>query len=196
MFDLPISVTIEDREYPIRNKGDYRMVLDCFDALNDNQLSQENRLVTALIIFYDNVSDTDDLFRLFDDNTIKQAVLEMMSFFNCGQSEVGARQQHKLIDWKQDEQLIASAVNDVAGKELRLEPYIHWWTFMGYFMAVGECTLSTIVGIRDKIKSNKKLEKYEQEFKRDNPHYFVWDSLTPDELDANELLLSIWNKES
>lgn len=196
MFDLPISVTIEDREYPIRNKGDYRMVLDCFDALNDNQLSQENRIVTALIIFYDNVSDTDDLFRLFDDNTIKQAVLEMMSFFNCGQSEVGARQQHKLIDWKQDEQLIASAVNDVAGKELRLEPYIHWWTFIGYFMAVGECTLSTIVGIRDKIKSNKKLEKYEQEFKQDNPHYFVWDSLTPDELDANELLLSIWNKES
>lgn len=195
MFDLPISVTIEDREYPIRNKGDYRMVLDCFSALNDEQLSQENRIVTALIIFYDNVSSYEDIIDIFGEN-ISLALNEMTNFINCGKSnEIGAKQQHKLIDWEQDEQLIAAAVNNVAGKEIRVEPYVHWWTFMGYFTSIGECTLSTIVGIRSKIKNHKKLEKYEEEFKSENPQYFIWNSATSDDIDANEMLKEIWNKQ-
>lgn len=196
MFELPVSVTIEDREYPIRNKGDYRMVLDCFNALNDTQLSQENRVVTALIIFYDNVCDIDDIFKMFQGDNLKIAVDEMMSFFECGQPNIGAKQQYKLIDWEQDEQLIASAVNNVANRELRSEPYIHWWTFMGYFMSIGECTLSTIVGIRSKIKKGKKLEDYEKEFKRDNPQYFIWNSQTDSDIEVNDILNSIWNKEN
>jgi hypothetical protein len=39
-------------------------------------------------------------------------------------------------------------------------------------MAIGDGALATVVGIRDKIARGKKLEKYEQDFKRDNPQYF------------------------
>lgn len=51
MFELPIAVTIGEQSYPIRDKGDYKMILDCFTALNDEQLSKDYRIMTALIIF-------------------------------------------------------------------------------------------------------------------------------------------------
>ena len=71
--------------------------------------------------------------------------------------------------------------------------YLHWWTFMGYFCSIGESTLSTVVSIRDKILKGKKLEKYETEFRRDNPQYFKWDSRTLQEKEDDELLKQLWD---
>ena len=195
MFELPISVTIEDKEYPIRNKGDYRMVLDCFNAMNDEQLSQQDQLVTALIIFYDNVIDEYDLLDMFGTD-LETPIREMFRFFNCGKDNPpGTQLPYKLVDWEQDSQLIAAAVNNVANREIRTDSYTHWWTFMGYYLSIGESAFSTVVGIRGKIKKGKKLEKYEQEYKRDNPQYFVWDSTTKADREAMELVNEIWNKQ-
>jgi hypothetical protein len=66
---------------------------------------------------------------------------------------------------------------------------------MGYFSAIGESPLSTVVGIRSKIAKGKKLEKYEQEFRHDNPQYFVWDSRTLQQREEDALLNELWNKE-
>ena len=195
MFELPISVTIEDKEYPIRNKGDYRMVFDCFNAMNDEQLSQENQIVTALIIFYDNVNDEQDLVEMFGPD-LEQPILEMFKFFNCGKLESpGTQLPYKLVDWEQDSQLIAAAVNTVAQKEVRQEKYVHWWTFMGYYLSIGESAFATVIEIRSKIKKGKKLEKHEQEFKKDNPQYFVWDSRTKEDKEAMDFVNEIWNKQ-
>ena len=51
---------------------------------------------------------------------------------------------------------------------------MHWWTFISYYMGIGEGGLATVVSIRDKIIKGKKLEKYEKEFKQHNPQYFKW----------------------
>ena len=71
--------------------------------------------------------------------------------------------------------------------------YIHWWTFMGYYMSIGECLYSTILSIRDKILNGKKLEKYEREFKLRNPQYFVWNSKTTEQQEADAWLKTVWN---
>ena len=60
--------------------------------------------------------------------------------------------------------MIFSAVNKVAGKETRELPYLHWWTFLGYFNEIGEGTFSFVVNIRNKLNRGKKLEKDEREF--------------------------------
>ena len=41
---------------------------------------------------------------------------------------------------------------------------MHWWTFFGLYMEIGESTFSTVVSIRDKKRRGKKLEKWEREF--------------------------------
>lgn len=60
--------------------------------------------------------------------------------------------------------MIFSAVNKVAGTETRELPYLHWWTFIGYFNEIEECTFTYIMGIRHKLNEGKKLEKHEKEF--------------------------------
>ena len=72
------------------------------------------------------------------------------------------------MDWNQDAKEIVADVNKVAGQEIRAMPYLHWWTFLSYFHAIGEGQFSTIVSIRDKMRKGKQLEKWEKEFYRDN----------------------------
>lgn len=193
MYSIPTSVQVGGKEYHIRNNGDYRTILDCFCALEDAELSKQERLCASLIIFYEDINSVDDINK-FDD--LQDAVMAMYDFFKCGSDNTGAQTNHKLIDWEQDSQLICSAINKVANKEIRSEPYIHWWTFMGYYTAIGESPLSTIIGIRDKIIKGKKLEKYESQFKRENPQYFVWNARTIEEKEADNLIKDLWNSEN
>ena len=192
MYEIPTTITVGSTEYRIRNKGDYRMVLDCFSALQDASLNSNERLFCSLIIFYEDINCIADINKFED---LEEAATKMFDFFNCGRSQsIGKKMNHKLIDWEQDSQIICSAINKVANKEVRAEPYIHWWTFMGYYSAVGESLLSTIVSIRDKIVRGKKLENHERIFRQENPEYFVWNTNSIDE-EAEELFNELWNKE-
>lgn len=194
MYGLPITVDIQDKVYAIRNNGDYRMVLDCFDALNDVELSETERIITSIFIFYSDFEGIEDVL-LLDEDTVIELVNKMFDFMNCGTANSPAKPMNfKTIDWEVDEQLICSAINNVANTEIRSVEYCHWWTFMGYFCAVGESALSTVVGIRSKIAKGKKLEKYEMEFRRDNPQYFVWDSRTLKQKEEDDLLKQLWNQ--
>ena len=193
MFDIPISINIKEQSFSIREKGDFRMVLDCFCALNDIELDRRERIIASLMIFYKDFNTVEDVLSC-DADLLKQLVKEMYRFFNCGNSEgVGNKVNHNLIDWERDQQLICSAVNNVAKKEIRLEEYIHWWTFMGYYLAIGDSPMSTIVAIRHKIVEGKKLEKHEQEFRKDNPQYFEWKSKSIEEQEAEKDILAMWN---
>lgn len=166
------------------------MVLDCFLALEDEELTKKEKIATALIIFYDGFETIADL----DQFDVKEAFEQMCLFFNCGQPEVvGKQMSYSVIDWDKDSQLICSAINKVAGKEIREQPYLHWWTFMGYFLAIGQSSLSTVVSIRDKIMHGKKLEKWEKDFRINNPKYFMMKS--KEDKEAEELFKQLWKEE-
>ena len=195
MFEIPTSITIADEEYAISNKGDFRMVLDCFSALQDADMQQEDRIISSVVIFYDTFS-LDNVFDYLDtQEKFSEAVEKMYDFFNCGQKNLGNKSPHKLLDWEQDEHLIASAINKVAGEEVRFVDYMHWWTFMGYYMSIGESVLSTVITIRSKIMEGKKLEKYEQDFKRKNPEYFSWNRRTVEQEELDAWAHEIWNSQ-
>lgn len=189
MYNLPTSVLLEGQSFTVRNGGDFRTVIDCFKALEDPELTKTERILTSLIIFYEGIDSLED-FDKFPD--VKTAYEEMVRFFNCGQDSIGAKSNYKLIDWDKDSVLICSAVNTVAQKEIRVEPYLHWWTFMGYYLAIGDCSLSSIVSIRHKRATGKKLEKHEQQFVRENPEYF-WNTQTIEQQELDAEIRRIWN---
>lgn len=192
MYELPITVSVGGIEYSIRDKADYRTILGVIDVCQDPELTQEEQTVSAFLIFYETLSTIEDIYAVFGDN-IKEAGEKMMSFIGMENTDdiVKPTSKIKLIDWQQDETLIVSAINNVAKTEIRALPYLHWWTFIGYYMSIGESSLSTVVNIRSKIAKGKKLEKYEQEFRRENPQYFYWKR---QKQEADNLLSSIWNK--
>lgn len=192
MYEIPTKIIVDGKEFSIRNNGDYRMVLDCFKALQDADLNPKERVFCSLIIFYEDINSIADINKFTD---LEKAITEMFDFFNCGKAQsVGKKMNHKLIDWEGDSQMICSAINKVANKEVRAEPYIHWWTFMGYYSAVGESLLSTVITIRDKMMRGKKLEKHEREFRMNNPEYFVWNSQSVADEEAKQLFNEVWNQ--
>lgn len=155
MWRLPTSAVIGGKEYPIN--ADFRDVLEIFRYLDDPDRPEYIRWQIALGLFYEGEIP----------NTLRQEAMEyLVDFLACG--EQANKPGSKLLDWDQDCQTIVAEVNRVAGTEIRSVPFLHWWTFMAYFNAIGEGQLSTLVSIRDKLQRGKKLEKWEQEFYRKN----------------------------
>ena len=197
MYSLPTYITIDGIDHPITNKGDYRMIIEgCFHSLNDPELDKEFRVISSLICFYEELDDIDDLEPVFGDK-LEDAVTAMYDFFNCNQLAIGAKVQQNLVDWEKDAQMISAAVNRVAPqRDIRDEnEYVHWFTFMGYYLSIGECIWAQIIAIRDKIVNHKQLDKFERKFKQDNPEYFIWGQDSIEQKEAEDLMTQFgWNQ--
>ena len=72
----------------------------------------------------------------------------------------------RLMDWQQDAPLIAAGIQQATGQDVRALPYLHWWSFLSAFDAIGDGTFATVVAIRDKLRRGKKLEPWELDFYR------------------------------
>lgn len=155
-WSLPKAVTVEGRTYPIH--ADYRDILEIITYLQSGD-PLTGRYV-ALSLFYEGFED-------MPRSHYGQAMEELARFIALGE-EPETDPRPKTIDWEQDRTVIAAEINRVAGMEVRALPFLHWWTFMGYFGAIGEGQLSMIVSIREKLRKGKKLERWEQEFYREN----------------------------
>ena len=160
-WDLPTSVEIDGVKYNIRNKCDYRIVLDVISALNDNDLEMKNRVQCALFIFYEDLSGCKD---------IETAIKEMFKIIGNGEDETNSHAPApRLMDWEHDFKQIAPPISRILGYDVRTPgKYTHWYSFLGGYMEIGECVFSTIVSIRSKRAKGKKLEKWELEYLRDH----------------------------
>ena len=160
MWNLPIAVEIDGKEYAITNKCDYRMVLDVICALNDNKLDDEQKIRTALYVFYEDISECND---------IEKAIKEMYKIIAYGEEDDGqSENKPKLMDWEHDFNMLVAPINRVLGYEIRSVDYLHWYTFLSGYMEIGECQFNTVVSIRSKRAKGKKLENWEQEFYKEN----------------------------
>lgn len=168
-WKLPTSLHVGGANYKIRT--DYRVILDILAAMNDPDIldpgmtedeKQAEKVLTMLQILYID-------FDRMPPSDWKEASEKACEFIDCGIHDDGTPKP-RLMDWEQDAPIIVPAVNKVCNFDVRSVKYMHWWTFFGYYMEIGECMLSTVVSIRDKKRRGKKLEKWEQEFYRNNKH--------------------------
>lgn len=157
---LPTSLDVGGISYPIET--DYRNILVFLAACSDPDLNPAEKLEVLMQRLYR------DGFDRIPQKNMEEAVLQAKWFVDCGQESDDRRTTKKMMDWEQDEPILFPAINKVAGLETRMAPYIHWWTFSGYFMEIEEGTFSVVLGIRQKKSKGKKLEKWEQEFYRNN----------------------------
>lgn len=152
---LPTSLEVNGKQYDIRT--DYRDCLLIMQAFNDVDLTDYDKLQITIQILYCEIPED-----------IEEAYNKAIWFLDCGDTVNKPYSRKPLYDFEQDEQMIFSAINKVADKEVRAVEYMHWWTFIGYFSEIGESQFSTVVHIRDKKQKGKKLEKWEQDYYRNN----------------------------
>lgn len=168
IYDLPTSLEVCGVEYEIRS--DYRAVLDICIALSDAELSDEERALVALAIFYPAYDgyEVDGKEVLMPPEHYRDAVSACYRFIDRDQGPEDGTPQPRLMDWEKDFQHIVSPVNRVLGTEIRAVKYMHWWTFLAAYMEIGDCLFSQIVGIRSKLARNQALDKSEREWYRRN----------------------------
>lgn len=157
---LPNTLTVNNIERAIRS--DYRVALAIFIAFDDVDLTENERFEVMLKNLYVNAEEIP-----YED--LQEALKQGIWFLDGGGTLTDKKpSKHKIIDWEQDEPIIFSAINKVAGKEVRELPYMHWWTFLGLFQETGEGVLQSVLNIRQKKSKGKKLEKYESEYYREH----------------------------
>lgn len=154
-WSLPTTAVIGGVEYRIN--ADYRDILEIMGYLENPDQPEFVKWQIAVALFYDGEIPQEHR---------QEAMEYIASFISCGERD--SKPAPKLLDWEQDAQIIVADVNKVAGSEIRALPFLHWWTFLSYFHAIGEGQLSTVVSIRDKLRRGKKLEKWEKEYYQKN----------------------------
>lgn len=159
-WNLPTSVNIDGEKYAIRNQCDYRVVLDCISALNDEELTDSQKIECALFIFFEHSAEIKNL---------KTAINEMFKIINGGSEETTSETQPRVMDWEHDFMLISPAVGRVLGYDVRTpDKYTHWYTFLGGYQEIGDCQFANVVAIRTKRAKGQKLEKWELDYLRNH----------------------------
>ncbi len=158
--DLPMTLEVNGSEYPIRT--DFRDILRIMSAFEDPDLENQEKVFVMLYIIY---PDFEDIPR----EDLEEAYKKAAWFIDCGaDTKEEPKKNPRVVDWEQDERLLFPAINAVAGREVRSMEYLHWWTFMGYFMEIREGTYSQVLQLRHKKARGKKLEKWEREYWNNN----------------------------
>ena len=149
---LPKSLDVGGKRYGINS--DFRIVLNLFEVLQLDELTDlEKAYITVNVLYTEEIPDKD----------FEEAVKKAYWFCDGGDMPKSQPSKVKTLDWKHDESVIFPAINKAAGCEVRTLPYLHWWSFLGYFGEIGEGLFSTV----------KKLEKYEKDFLRKHKELVV-----------------------
>lgn len=176
-WSLPQTTVIGGVEYQLST--DYRDVLEIIGHLNNPENPEPLRWRIAVAVFF----DCED----FPEKDMQEGMEYLAKFISCG--DTSSADGPKMLDWEQDAPIIVADVNKVAGMEVRAVPYLHWWTFISYFRAIGEGQLSTLVSIREKLRTGKKLEQWEREYYQNNPERVILRTkyLAEEEAELDEL---------
>lgn len=155
----PKTLTVGDEDVPIR--WDMWAALDIIRALNDPNLLPEEKNLVMLMILYPDYKALPD---------VGEALAKAVWFLDCGR-EKEEKSRPALMDWEKDFDVIVPAVNDIIGYDVCEREDVHWWTFVRAYMQIfsREGNLfAGVIGIREKLKRGKKLEKNERAFYSEN----------------------------
>lgn len=158
-WGLPMRAEIEDRVYEIRT--DYRDILELLRWLDGDaapELDRGERWYISMRLFYPD-------FAAMPRQDWPAATRFLAEFLAAGRPEPAAPGP-RLMDWQQDAPLIAAGIAGASGQDVRALPYLHWWSFLAWFDAIGEGSFATVVAIRDKLRRGKRLENWELDYYR------------------------------
>lgn len=182
VFDLPTSLRIGEVDYLIRYG--WRAVMDIFIALNDPELDEGMKMEVMLRILYPD-------YEKIPEKYIQEAIEKACWFLDCGMKP-DEKRRPRTMDWEQDAAIILPEINKIAGKDVRWNPNEHWWTFFGWYMGIESGVFCSVLHIRQKKVKGKKLEKYEEDFYRENKEMIDLRAPESDEIRQEKEALSKW----
>lgn len=157
--ELPTSLTVGEEEWDIRT--DFRDILKILLSFGDPNMEDPEKILICLQILYESFDE-------MSPDDYEEAFKQALIFIDCEMPE-GNTGKHsaRTMDWEQDGNIIIPAINKVAGYEVRSTKYLHWWSFVGYFMEIStDGVFGTVLRLRQKKRPGSKasLDTHEKEF--------------------------------
>lgn len=184
IWELPTTLEVGGIERNIRT--DFRDILRILCAFEDPDLEDREKILVCLTVLYEDIEE-------IPSELYQEAMEKAKEFIDHGASK--KEDTTRTMDWEQDADLIFPAINAAAGREVREMDYLHWWTFLGFFMSIDrKSTYATVLSIRTKKAKGKKLEKWEREFWSSNQDICrIRKKLSQEEIAERERLNALLN---
>lgn len=168
-WKLPTSLRVGQKERPIRS--DFANCLECMIALQDPELDEIDRAdVCCRLIYGDEQAE-----ELYAEGLTDEAILQAFAFLGRSNGPEAEREDAPdlptLVHWETDAPLIFDAINKGRQTDIR-ETDLHWWTFLGLYMEIGQSLFATVLSLRQKLARGVKLDKEERRFVNENPQFF------------------------
>lgn len=161
LWELPTCLCVGGENLEIET--DYRKILKILKVFSDPEYDIDEQWEICIGV----------LFKDYDvDNPPSGYILaemqkQAMEFIDAG-IKVDEKKRPRVMDWWQDAPILAAPISKALGRDVRSPEPLHWWTFLGAYMGIGESLFSEILNIRIKKYKGQKLEKHEQEFYKEN----------------------------
>lgn len=193
MFNVMLDrLPTEYNDFPINS--DFRIGVQIFQALNDNELSDMEQFNKAYeLLFMDEDEETGDPVPFKDENGIElplpdiQEAQDGIHWFLSGWYTDNlvddGKKQRKDMDYDVDQWRIFSAFLTQFGYNLNTID-IHFWVFMGLLSTLEECAFTRIVDIRTKKIDPKMKPSDKEELSKVKERYAleqVEEQMTPQE---------------
>lgn len=179
----PIYAEIDGKKYAIRNKGFWFDIYRCICALNDDELSEDDKWYCAFRIFFpcrdelteEELKELPEDILFGDDIENFDAALKYISWFvDCGETtndDIPKKNSSKTgveISFFQDMDLLVNSLNNSKDRDIRLT-YEHWWTFVGDCQSHKPTGLyKSVLETRYKLQHHEKLDEFDRKFLADN----------------------------
>ena len=165
-----VNILIDELPKKVGNvdiNSDFRISILFELLMQDNELSEEEKVEQALILYYPNLKEI---------TNYKEAIENIIWFYKCGKEEVKENvdeesnmknRQKQIYSYEFDAEYIYSAFMEQYNIDLNNISYLHWWKFKALFNSLNENVLfSKIMGYRamniSKIKDKEMRKHYKK----------------------------------
>lgn len=133
---------------------DFQIGIQIIQILEDKELSQQERITTALSLLF----PEEDNDKVLDITTAVDGLMWFLTDWNHDNNKSGDKD--KVTDYDIDQWRIYSAFKKQYGINLNTDK-LHFWEFMGLLTTLDECAYTRIIDIRSK-KITPKMSKEEK----------------------------------
>ncbi len=151
---LPETVLIDGAAVEINT--DFRMSIEFELLLQDDTISDEERVGKALYLYYPRIP-----------KNLADAVEQMIWFYTCGKVDKRTKSNKVLYRFDCDSSYIYSAFLSQYRLDLQELPYMHWWKFRSLLQGLSEDNeFIKIIGYRAMEISSKMTSEQKRFYKK------------------------------
>ena len=180
-----VNILVDELPKKVGNvdiNSDFRISILFELLMQDNELSEEEKVEQALILYYPNLEEI---------TNHKEAIENIIWFYKCGKEEIKENvdeesnmknRQKQIYSYEFDAEYIYSAFMEQYNIDLNSISYLHWWKFKALFNSLNENVLfSKIMGYRAMNLAKIKDKEIKKHYKKMQKLYALPDMRSEEE---------------